>query len=145
MMVEQPVAVLRGSVAIANPTVGTKAGWPCADLAIYPDRLVFSGAGPIGRGSVTQERAFITLIYPLVVRSVWRFHPALGGKHLIRVTTKCSNVYEGSLSYWFSFLVPLPEVVLGLLASAGYPVDHEPRIAGLMSGVDRKLPQNPAK
>jgi hypothetical protein len=144
---EQSIAVLRGGVTIANPTLGSKRAISPVDLAVYPDRLAFTGFPVFGIRpvTVTEQRESIEQIYPLIVRSVWRFHPGLGGKYLIRVTTKCSNVFEGSLSYWFSFLVPLPEVVLGLLASAGYPVDREPRIAGLMSGVDRKLPQNPAK
>ncbi|HEY1917995.1 MAG TPA: hypothetical protein VGH27_20675 [Streptosporangiaceae bacterium] len=143
-MTEQPVAVLQGNVTIANATLGGKTSWPQAKLLVYPDRLEFTRAGIFGAKTVTQSRESIKEVYPLVVRSVLRWHPGLLGKYLIRVVTKCSNVYEGSPSYWFFFRMPSPDTVLGILASAGYPVDREPRIAGLMSGEDRKLPSRPA-
>jgi hypothetical protein len=143
-MTEQPVAMLQGNVTIANVALGTKAEWPRIKLVVYSDRLDFAGTGVFGTKTVTQQRESIKEIYPLVVRSVLRWHPGFYGKHLIRVITKCPNPYQGSPSYWFFFRTPAPDAVLGILASAGYPVDREPRIAGLMSGEDRRLPGNPA-
>jgi hypothetical protein len=148
MMIEHkmtsPIASIHGSLTASNPmSIGGKKGSPYANLAVYSDRLVFHGKG-ISRfvlSDITVHREEIGQIYPLVIRrSLFRWHPFLAGKSFVRITTKCSDVYKGSFDYWFLFRKSGMDDMLDILASAGYPVDRVPRLAGLLSGVDRRLP-----
>jgi hypothetical protein len=143
MVAVSPIVSVRGSVTIANPQgAGSKRGAPFAGMDVYEDHLAFRGIGvfKLFLRDTRVDGNEITRIYPLVTNSlVFRVHPLLAGGSFIRICTKYTDPYAGSPDYWFIFRAPGLDALLGILESAGYPVDREPRLAGLYTGVDRKM------
>jgi hypothetical protein len=65
-MTEQPVALLRGGVTIANPVLGGRRVISPVGLTVYPDRLTFTGTPTFGIRDVRVDarRESIQEIYP---------------------------------------------------------------------------------
>jgi hypothetical protein len=142
-MREMPIATYRGSVGISNSIdPGRSGGALLAEMAIYAEHLSFRGRGPFK--IVFRPRAIprqeVAEVYPLLTPTgILSVNPMVSGRIHVRIVTKSRGKFNGADHYWFSHGRRQAGELLDALATAGYPVEREPRRARLMSVEDRKL------